>query len=192
MMNVFGQIIRAFLFVLGAIMLVFGLWYQFAPRARYVDSAPTPNSVLSESPGNVTVNFNRELSAESKMNVLSIITMSPSGEEIHRAEKLHTVNGPLPNEASHSTLRVNVSPELSRGIYCVQWTVYPRYPGVRSHGMYYFGVGMSLPPYFTDTSPGGLHEQYWPRRRHRATLIGGVLLLLMAFFIPSRIWKLSR
>jgi len=191
-MNTFGQIIRALLLVVGAIMLIFGLWYHLAPRARYVDSSPATNSVLSESPGNVTINFNRELSAESRMNVLSIITMSPSGEEIQKTEKLHTANGPDPSGASRNTLRVNVSSELPTGIYCVQWTVYPRYPGVRSHGMYYFGVGMPLPPYFTDASPYGLHEQYWPRRRHRATLIGGVILLLMAFFIPSRVWKLSR
>lgn len=190
MTRVFGKIIRALLLVLGAIMLMFGLWYQFAPRARYVESSPTPNSVHSGTPGNVTISFNRELSAESRMNVLSIITMSQSGEEIHETEKLYTANGPDPNGASRKTLGVNVSSKLPSGIYCVQWTVMPRYLGVRSHGMFYFGVGMSLPPYFTDASPGGLYERYWPRRRQRATLIAGVILLVIGCFVPSRVWKL--
>lgn len=187
----FGQIIRALLLVLGAIMLIFGLWYQLAPRSRYVDSSPQPNSVLSDSPDNVTVNFNRELSAQSRMNVLAMVTISPTGEETHKVGKVYEVNGPDPNDASRKTLRVNVSPELARGTYCVQWTAHPSL-GVRSHGMFYFAVGMPLPPYLAEGSPEGLYEQYWPRRRHRAMLIGGVILLLMAFFIPSRIWKLSR
>src|SRR5688572_24481474 len=89
MTSLFGNIIRALLLVLGAIMLIFGLWYQLAPRARYVESSPKPNSVHSGSPDNVTINFNRELSADSRMNVLSIITMSASGEEIHKTEKLY-------------------------------------------------------------------------------------------------------
>lgn len=172
-------------------MLIFGLWYHLAPRSRYVDSSPRPNSVLSDSPDNVTVNFNRELSAQSRMNVLAMVTLSPKGEETHKVGKVYDVNGPDPTDASRKTLRVNVSPELPRGTYCVQWTVHPRL-GVRSHGMFYFAVGMPLPPYLAEGSPEGLYEQYWPRRRHRATLIGGVILLLMAFFIPSRIWKLSR
>ncbi len=187
----FGQIIRAILFIFGAIMLIFGLWYHLAPRSRFVDSSPAPNSVLSDSPDNVTVNFNRELSAESRMNVFSMVTLSPSGEESHKVGKVYNVNGPDPTDASRKTLRVNVSPELPRGTYCVQWTVHPRL-GVRSHGMFYFAVGMPLPPYLAEGSPEGLYEQYGPRRRHRAMLIGSVILLLTAFFIPSRLWKRSR
>lgn len=190
MTSLFGNIIRALLLVLGAIMLIFGLWYQLAPRARYVESSPKPNSVHSGSPDNVTINFNRELSADSRMNVLSIITMSASGEEIHKTEKLYSVNGPDPNGASRKTLRVDVSSELPSGVYSVQWTVMPRHLGVRSHGMFYFGVGMPLPSYFMDGSPRGVYEQYWARRRHRATLIAGVILLVMGCFVPSRVWKL--
>ncbi len=74
------------------------------------------------------------------MNVLAMITRSPSGEENYKVEKVYAVIGPDPNEASRKTLRVNASPELSPGIYCVQWTVVPTV-GIRSHGMFYFGVG---------------------------------------------------
>jgi methionine-rich copper-binding protein CopC len=190
MTSMFGQIVRALLLVLGAIMLLFGLWFQFGPRARYTGSSPKPGSVLSESPSNITINFSRELTAESRMTVVSTMTVSPSGEAIHEDRRVSTITGPDTNDAQGQTLRVNVSPELPAGLYWVNWTVFPKSVGVRSYGSFYFVVGMPLPTYLTGDSSGGLHEQHRPGRRQRAVLISGVILLAMGFFIPSRIWKL--
>jgi hypothetical protein len=119
MTSVFGQAIRALLLALGAIMLLVGLWYQFGPRARYLDSYPKPGSTLSESPGNITINFSRELAAESTITAVSTITLSPSGETIYGDKTVGKIEGPDPTDSQGQTLRLNISPGLPAGIYWV-------------------------------------------------------------------------
>ena len=178
------------LLVLGAILLLIGLWYHLAPRAQYVDSSPKPGSELSDSPDNITVSFNRELRAESGMVVISTL-LSESGD-IYGARKTYTVTGPDPNDLNGLTLRVNIPQELPPGVYWVNWTAIPKHVGVRTRGSFYFAVDMAVPAHFTRDFPEVLYERDRPRQSQRAFLIAGVVLLAMGLFISSRLWRRSR
>jgi methionine-rich copper-binding protein CopC len=192
MTAVFGQVVRALLLVFGAIMLLFGVWQLLAPRARYVSSSPQPGSILTESPRSVTVTFSDELAPESKISVASTITLSPSGETIYGDGKRYTAQGPDPEDPQRRTLRVDLGSELTHGLYWVQWTTVARRGYAQRSGRLCYAVGMRIPAHLTRDLPGGLYERDYRKRRRRAALIGGVVLLALGAFVPSRRWKVFR
>jgi methionine-rich copper-binding protein CopC len=192
MTAVFGHIVRALLLVFGVIMLLFGVWQLLEPRARYVSSSLQPGSILPESPRSVSITFSEELAPESEISVASTITSSASGETSYGDGKRYTAQGPDPEDPQRRTLRVDLGDELTRGLYWVQWKTVARRGLAQRSGRLCYAVGMPIPAHLTRDLPEGLYERDYQERRRRAALIGGVVLLALGAFVPSRRWKVLR
>lgn len=186
---VLRPIIRTLLLLMGSGALLFGLWQQLVPRARYVSSSPAAGASLATSPTSIVVRFSNQLNMSSEMAVTSTITLSPSGEPIYGDGPRFSAKGPDPNDPLRQTMRLDLSPELPRGLYWVQWTTESVRGRARSSGRLCYAVGMTVPDYITRDQPGGLLQHDYKWREHRATLLAGVLLIALGIFLPRLGWK---
>lgn len=192
MTELYRQIVRALLLLMGAGMLLFGVWQQLVPRARYVSSSPEPGSSLSAPPTSVNVRFSNQLSPNSEIALASTITLSPSGEAIHGDGKRFTAKGPDASDPLGRTLRLDLSPGLSPGLYWVQWTTESVNGRAKSSGKLCYAVGMTVPEHITRDMPGGLLERDYKWREHRAVLLSSVLLIALGVFLPQLRWRASK
>jgi methionine-rich copper-binding protein CopC len=177
-------IIRVLLLFFGCIMLLFGLYDLLTPRARYVNSSPTPGAELAALPASVTVSFSDELALESTIAVTSTITLSAFGEKVYSDGKKFTAAGPDPSDPQHRTLRAVLEPGLPHGLYWVEWTAVAARGKSKRFGRFCFGVGMPVPPHITRDGASGLWERDYRWRGNRATLLGGVLLIGLGALLP--------
>ena len=187
--TILRPIIRTLLLLMGAGALLFGLWQQLVPRARYVSSSPAPGASLATSPPSIVVRFSNQLNTTSEISVVSTITLSPSGETIYGDGPRFSAKGPDPHDSLGETMRVDLSPELPRGLYWVQWTTESVRGRARSSGRFCYAVGMTVPDHITRDGPGGLLERDYKWREYRATLVAGVLLVALGVFLPRLRWK---
>lgn len=182
-----GLIIRVVLLFFGSIMLLFGVYDLVVPRARYVNSSPTPGAELVALPASLSVSFSDELAPESSIGVVSTITLSTSGEKVYSDGRKFTVAGPDPGDPQHRTLRAALEPGLPGGLYWVEWTAVAARGKSKRFGRFCFGAGMPVPPEITRDGAGALWERDYKWRGNRAALIGGVLLMALGALLPRKI-----
>ena len=173
---------RTLLAIFGALML----WAWLAqtcmpPLARYVSSDPEPGATLTAAPSTVTVTFSDELGPASTIDVTQAVAVSSSGDTAQRENEVTAMAGVDANRPT--TLRAALEPGLENGLYLVEWRVSgPRDNGQRT-GSFRFGVGIPVlegASYHESDEP----ERNTHRRRRRAPLLAGLLLIGLAVIIP--------
>ena len=179
------RLIRGLLLLGGSLLLLYGVWSLIVPRARFVSSSPSPGATIERPPSAVTVAFSRPLDPQSTIEVLSTISLSPSGEQSFTdGATLATTSGLDAGDARRRTLRVELPPELPGGLYVVRWTAMTEGGRARRFGTYYFGVGMPVPEHIMRDVPGALQEQDHRARERRSVVLGGVILLGLVALLP--------
>jgi methionine-rich copper-binding protein CopC len=178
------QIYRAVLIFFGIVLTLFGLWDLVVPRARFVNSNPPAAAVIDDAPSTVTVSFSNRLSPESRIDVTSTIKLLESGElEYLDGSSIITKSEIDPGDASGKTLRAQLRPGLHKGVYWVSWNTKLAGWTTISYGKTLFGVGMKLPDHLTKDMDGVIWERNYQHRSRRATLVGGVVLLVLALVV---------
>jgi methionine-rich copper-binding protein CopC len=181
-------ILRVALIIIGLALLLFGLAGLFVPRALFVSSNPAPGSVVAEVPAAVSINFSEKLAAESTIAVTSTIKRLPSGEiEYLGGSSVVTRSGIDPNDASGKTLRADLQPNLHQGLYWVNWRTTAAGWRTVAYGHTVFGVGMPIPEHITKEMEGTKWEHAYQWRSGRATLVGGVILIVLGLLLPRRV-----
>jgi methionine-rich copper-binding protein CopC len=175
---------RVLLFVFGAALLLFGGASMLVPRANFVSSTPPAGSTIAEPPTTVIVNFSNKLSPESRIDVVSTIRLSPAGEvEYLKGSSVVISSGLNAGDPSGRSMRAELRPDLHKGLYFVDWRT--KSAGWRSitYGKIHFAVGMPAPEYITRDN-GTFWERNYDYRGRRAALIGGVVMIALAFAMP--------
>ena len=175
---------RALLFFFGAALLLFGGVSILVPRANFVSSTPPAGSTIAEPPTTVIVNFSNKLSSESQIDVVSTIRLLPSREvDYLDGSSVMISSGLNPDDPSGRSMRAQLRPGLHKGLYFVNWRT--KSAGWRSitYGKTHFAVGMPVPEYITQDS-GTIWERNYNYRGRRAALIGGVVMMALAFALP--------
>ena len=186
-MVVAHQILRGILLFFGVAMTLFGLWDLLVPRARFVNSDPAAGAAVSDVPSAVTVHFNHRLTSDSHLNVSSTVQRLPSGElEYLDGSSVITKSEIDSADNSGQTLRAHLRPGLHEGLYWVSWNTKVRGWGTSSYGKMAFGVGMAVPEHLIKDMDGTVWERNYQHRSRRATLVGGVIMLLLGAFIRVR------
>lgn len=173
---------RTVLAIFGALMLWSGLTQTSAPLARYVSSDPEPGAMLTSAPSTVTVTFSGELGPESAIDVTQSVTLSADGDT-SRLEREVTASGGVEAE-DPKTLRAVLEPGLTGGLYVVDWRVFEPRRNAQRAGSFRFGVGVPVPEGRTYHESDEPEERNYQRRRRRAPLLAGVLLIGLAVIIP--------
>lgn len=180
-------ILRVALIIMGLALLLFGLAGLLVPRALFVGSNPAPGSVVNEVPVAVSIIFSEKLAAGSTMDVTSTVKRLPSGEiEYLVGSSVVTHSGIDPNDASGKTLRAELQPNLHQGLYWVNWRTTAAGWRTVAYGQTVFGVGMPIPEHTTKDMDGAKWERAYQWRSGRATLVGGVIMIVLGLFLPSR------
>lgn len=178
-----GRYARWALAGLGVLMLVFWVIDSVRSRAAYVDSTPQPAASLAATPPAIRVVFDHALQPAS---TLSLVYLPVEASENDIARDVDVVSRLASDDVNQRTLEA-IPPRLGRGLYLVRWTAYPSPGGgVIRHGSFGFGVGVAVPP----DSAGrtlSLTERDSGRRGRRSTLLGGVILLVLAALASYRL-----
>ena len=177
-------ILRGLLVLSGFALLLFGVFDLVIPRARFVNSNPPAAAVIEEAPSVVILNFSNKLAAESTMDVTPTIRLLPSGEMDYLAGKSVVTRSRIDSgDASGKSMRADLRTGLHKGLYWVNWSTTTA--GWRSitYGKTYFTVGMPAPQYTTREMGGTIWERHYQWRSRRATIIGGIVMIALGFFI---------
>jgi len=178
------RVIRGAALAIGTVLLLFGIGEQLVPRASFDRSNPQPGATLSTPPTSVSVTFNDKLAEESEMSVSSTITLSPLGQAIYGDGQVFRTRGPDWHDSDHRTLRVVMDQNLAHGLYWVNWTTVAAYGHARSSGRFCYAVGMAVPESLV-RDQGGFYERDYRWRGHRAALLAGILMVVIAVFSPK-------
>ena len=173
---------RTVLAIFGALMLWSGLAQRPTPLARYVSSDPEPGATLASAPSTVTVAFSGDLGPESAIDVTQAVALSAAGDTSHLEREVTAASGVDADRPT--TLRAALEPGLTSGIYVVDWRVLDPRGNAQRVGSFRFGVGMPVPEgrsYHESDEPDERNSQ---RRRRRAPLLAGILLIGLAVIIP--------
>lgn len=144
--------IRLVFLVAGVGVLLLLVADRLGPRARYVSSWPSPGAAVERVPDAVMVSFSHELDRGSTISVQRTVPLSPTGGNSYLSgEKLTTFAGIDPNDLQHRSLRADLLPGLSAGLYRVDWHTVARNGAARS-GRFFFGVGMNVPAHLVQNN----------------------------------------
>ncbi|MCL5282223.1 MAG: copper resistance protein CopC [Planctomycetes bacterium] len=181
-------IVRILLALFGLSMLLGAIGDALTPHARYRQSRPEAASVLATPPAEVVIRFSREVTADSKIGVVSTVSILPSGEWSYSGgEDVVAQSGFDPNDPSHQSLRAVLRPGLPNGLYRVDWHTAAARGRAERFGSYYFGVGMPVPASITEELGGPLRERDvydTDEVSLRAVPFVGVLLIALAILLP--------
>ncbi len=181
-------IVRILLALIGLSMLLGSIRHALVPHARYRQSRPAPASSLATPPAEVVICFSRELAPDSRIGVVSTMSILPSGERSYSGgEDVVAQSGFDPNDPSHQSLRAVLRPGLPNGLYRVDWSVVAARGKAERFGSYYFGVGMPVPDSVTRDLGGPLRERDVYDTEEvspRAVPFVGVLLIALAILLP--------
>ena len=166
---------RVFLVGLGALMLAFGACDSLRPRARYVSSEPAAGSTVSSPPTAVRVTFGLALDPASSLSVTRL--MPEDGES-----PIPTRSALDPQDSRQRTLKVELS-GMTSGLYRVEWRAFPAEGGIARYGSFAFGVGSTVPASGAGGQPV-LQERDGGELRHRDTVAGGAILIMLALVLP--------
>ena len=144
-------IARDLLLAWGSLLLCFGIYQLTLPRASYVSSSPAAGESLSTPPAMLTIRFGRALVSESWASVRR--TWTREGAPDRAGERTRRSSGPDPADPTGRTLKVDLGPDLGRGIYRVDWHVVAS-GGAPRYGSFYFAVGIPLPRDLTRSDGG--------------------------------------
>ena len=168
---------------LGVLMLLFWVIDSVRSRAAYVDSTPQPAASLAATPPAIRVAFDHTLQPAS---TLSLVYLPVEASENDIARDVEVVSRLASDDVNRRTLEA-IPPRLGSGLYLVRWTAYPSPGGgVIRYGSFAFGVGVAVPP----DSAGrtlSLTERDSGGRSRRSTLLGGVILLVLAALASYRL-----
>jgi methionine-rich copper-binding protein CopC len=177
-------IARVLSFFFGGALLIFGGASMLVPRANFVSSTPPAGSTIAEPPTTVIVNFSNKLSPESRIEVMSTMSLSPSGDvEYPDSRSLVISSGLNAADPSGSSMRVELKPGLHKGLFFVNWRTKSAGWGTITYGKTHFAVGMPVPEHITRDS-ATVWERNYDDRGRRAAVIGGVVLIALAFALP--------
>jgi methionine-rich copper-binding protein CopC len=189
-------IARICLALFGLSMLLVAVGQALMPHARYRQGRPEPAGVLDTAPAEVVVRFSREVTPDSRLGVVSTVSILPSGEYSYSGgADVVAQSGFDPNDSSRQSLRAVLRPGLPKGLYRVDWSTVAARGKAERFGRYYFGVGMAVPASITRDLGGPLRERGTydtDEVSPRAVVLGGVLLVVFAVFFPwfrSRPWR---
>ena len=161
---------------LSVLMLLFWVIDSVRSRASYVDSTPQPAASLTAAPPVIRVAFDHALQPAS---TVSLVYLPVVASENDIARDVEVVSRLASDDANRRTLEAT-PPRLGRGLYLVRWTAYPSPGGgVIRNGSFGFGVGVAVPP-DSEGRTLSLTERDSGRRGRRSTLLGGVVLLVLA------------
>ena len=178
------RLARLMSFFFGAALLLFGGASILVPRANFLSSTPPAGSTIAEPPETVILNFSKKLSPESQIDVVSTIKLSPSGEVDYLDGRSVVISSGLnAGDPSARSLRAELSPGLHKGLYFANWRTKSAGWGTITYGKTHFAVGMPVPEHVTRDS-GTIWERNYNYRGRRAALIGGVVLIALAFALP--------
>jgi methionine-rich copper-binding protein CopC len=181
-------IIRTFLALFGLSMLLVTIGDALVPHARYRQSQPEPASILATPPTEVTLRFSREVMPDSKIGVVSTVSILPSGEWSYSGgDDVVAQAGFDPNDPSHQSLRAVLWRGLPNGLYRVDWHTVAARGKAERFACYYFGVGMSVPESVTRDLGGPLRERDvydTDEVSPRAVAFVGILLIALAICLP--------
>ena len=179
--------VRSVLLGWGALMLCFGAWQLVGPHPRYVDSSPAAGGSLPRPPEAIAVRFSQALDPSSSVTVQRTLGLAgaPEGDDaqVSRAATLD------PQDPTGRTLRTKSLPALAGGIYRVDWRVLVAGGHNAGYGSYYFGIGMAVPGHLVGRASGPYREQQGGARGHRASLLAGLMLLVLGVLVPARILR---
>ena len=168
---------------LGVLMLLFWESDSRRSRAAYVASTPQPATSLTAVPPAIRVSFDHALDSAS---TISLVYLPVVASENDIARDVAVTSRLASDDVTRRTLEA-IPPRLGTGLYLVRWTAYPsRGGGVIRNGSFGFGVGVAVPP----DSAGrtlSLTERDSGSRGRRSTLLGGVVLLVLAALTFYRI-----
>ena len=171
-----GRYARWALAGLGVLMLLFWVIDSVRSRASYVDSTPQPAASLTAAPPVIRVAFDHALQPAS---TVSLVYLPVEASENDIARDVEVVSRLASDDANRRTLEA-IPPRLGTGLYLVRWTAYPSPGGgVIRNGSFGFGVGVAVPP-DSEGRTLSLTERDSGRRGRRSTLLGGVVLLVLA------------
>jgi methionine-rich copper-binding protein CopC len=184
-MRAIHPILRGVLIFLGLLLFIFGVFDLLVPRARFVNSNPSPEANIGEAPPAVTASFNNKLAPESHLNVTSTIMLLPSGKTEYLAGRSVVLRSQIdPADPSGKSLRAELQPGLHKGLYWVNWTTTTAGWRTVTYGKTAFGVGMKVPEHIINDMGGNIWERTYDYRRRRAALVGGVVLIVLGLFLP--------
>jgi hypothetical protein len=168
---------------LGVLMLLFWVTDSLRPRGAYVASTPQPAASLPAAPPAIRVTFDRALQPAS---TLSLVYLPVVASENDIARDVPVVSRLASDDVDRRTLE-GIPPRLGPGLYLVRWTAYPSPGGgVIRHGSFAFGVGVAVRP-DSDGRILSLTERDSGSRGRRSTLLGGVILLVLAGLASYRL-----
>ena len=168
---------------LGVLMLLFWMIDSMRSRAAYVASTPQPAASLAAAPPAIRVAFDHALDPAS---TISLVYLPVVASENDIVRDVSVTSRLASNDATRRTLEA-IPPRLGTGLYLVRWTAYPsRGGGVIRHGSFGFGVRAAVPP-DSEGRTLSLTERDSDRRGRRSTMLGGVVLLVLAALASYRL-----
>ena len=178
-------VLQTMLLGMGALMLTFGALQLVTPRARFSEGSPAPGASLQRPPAAIEVRFTRALNPAATLALHR--SMGPGGD--------HSVAGPVVEhtraltraDASGGSLRLDPLPPLMAGVYRVDWRVMAAGRNDITYGHYFFAVATPIPNDMRGKAGRPFSERNARERGHRAALLSGVILLLLALFVPGRL-----
>jgi len=185
---------RTLLIGFGLIMLLFGLNDLFTTRAHFVSSHPEPGKSVLSSPTAVTVIFSEEIAPESRITLVSTVTLEPSGELFYSGgEKVSATSAIDIYDPQHRSLKAVPLLELPNGLYRVDWTAIASKNKAQRFGSYYFASGMAVPDHILREGENSLREENFSysdeRNLPEKAVFAGLILVLIGVFwnhLPRR------
>jgi methionine-rich copper-binding protein CopC len=180
------MILRISTLIIGLALLVFAISDLLVPRARFLRATPAAGSTLTEVPSFVILSFSSKLAPESSMEVTSTIKLLPNGEsEYLDGSSVVKSSGLNSADTSGQSMRAELRPGMYKGLYLVSWRTTAAGWRTGTYGNTYFTVGMSAPESIKAGMTGNFSEHNYQWRGRRATLTGGLIMILLAFYL----WK---
>ena len=180
-------VLRVVLIGWGALLLGFGVWQLAGPHARYVSSSPAAGESLPRPPAAIVVRFSQALDPASSVSVQR--TMGIAGAPEAAATPVVREAVLDPEDPDGKTLRAQSLPILGGGVYRVDWRIVTANRSDAGYGGFYFGIGMEVPKHLVGAAGRPYGERDARARRYRATLLGGVVLLILAALLPQRLLR---
>jgi methionine-rich copper-binding protein CopC len=178
---------RMLLIGFGLIMVLFGLNDLFTTRAHFVSSHPEPGESVLFPPSAVTVIFSEELAPESKIALVSTVTLKPSGELSYSGgEKVSATSVIDIYDPQRRSLKAGLMLELPNGLYRVDWTAISSKNKAQRFGSHYFAVGMAVPDHILREGKHSLREENFSysdeRNLSQSAVLAGLILVLLGVF----------